>query len=481
MAYQLFLRTDSNSFIHLDGAGVVAPVKGCRYAPGSGTAAGVVAGARSAARGMDERGRQVIAEELVVELAGSYRQISNWISALLAEVNLWQAGAWRKPGLSGPWLCIQEPDEADAAKYWHSAILSMDVTIDAAGLAQRALGRQLVRVRFTREDRWTYTIPPGFDITLGDGATLFSTQGYLLNHYDSSAGHCNWGYLPAANVTGDLDAGDALFVGTTKSGRSLGDIYIGCGWTDDSNPAARQFVNTLQETAFTAGSGVGKTSYASATCAGGNYAGFAWNTAGVVLLASAAIPIALYAGRYSNGRPFKPMGRLQNGLAVTDLWLKAKIIVTSTGAVLYETEWINYSSGSPLIELPPVFIPPDGVVEGTGLDFALYAMRSSTTAYVLDIDFFQLWPVDGGFRKLKALAYGLGSGRVYDENVRGRVYWTPLINAERSVYYGVGAPIRLFPGRTNVLALLNIAGGNSWLIDDELSLWVNLSPVKRDL
>lgn len=469
MSYKLFLQYDAAAFLHLDGASTAAPVKGARYSPGQGL------------RQRHASGRALIREEIIIELAGSYRQITDWITAVSQQVELWAAGAWHKPGQAQLWLCVQEPDAADGL-YWHSQVMAADLVLDPAGLAQRALGHQWVKLTITRLDRWVYIHPGAFDLTLADGITTQSGQGYLLNHTDAAAGHSNWGYVPAAHVTGGLPSESYLYLMTTQAGRSLGDVYIGCGWTDDPDPAYSKFVNTLQDSDFAPGGGVVKTPTASAASAGGSYAAFTWAAAGEVLLCKAAIPPRLYAAKYSHGRPFKPMGRLQGGLAASEVYLQARVLLSGSAEVVYKTEWVHYPSGAPLLELPPVYLPPEGVVEGQGLDLALYVLRQGTTSCTLNLDFVQLWPVDGGFRKLKALAYQAGSGQVVDDGLQGLVYWKPVgVGNERAAYYGLGASIQLFPGRVNVLAVANIAGGSDWLIDDQLFLWLNAAPVKREL
>ena len=62
------------------------------------------------------------------------------------------------------------------------------------------------------------------------------------------------------------------------AGDYMGDILVGLGWSDVPAPNMQYALPTLEESAFSAGSGVTKTSIAAAACSGGNYAAFAWNT-----------------------------------------------------------------------------------------------------------------------------------------------------------------------------------------------------------
>ena len=174
--------------------------------------------------------------------------------------------------------------------------------------------------------------------------------------------------------------------------------------------------------------------------------------------------------------------RLHGGLVASDVLFKVKVKIAGTSLVLSETDWTAYPSGSPIIELPPVYLMAQGLHQGASLTISLYAYRPSSSAYALNLDFMQLWPVDGGFRKLKGLAYMSGVGSVVDDAEQNSVWWQNGTEATRQAcYYGLGQRIRLMPGKMNIISVVNVAGGSSWLIDDELKITFNAEPVKRDI
>ena len=202
------------------------------------------------------------------------------------------------------------------------------------------------------------------------------------------------------------------------------------------------------------------------------------------LIVTATVP-ALAAISYSlaSERPFKPIARLQAAWAVTDCWFKARMLVGGTAAVVYETEWFLYPGGTQLIEFPPVYLPPAGMEETVQLDIAIYAMKTTAGVYTMTLDYLQLWPVDGGFRKYKQLAY---FARPWANNRRrgvwGSVYWSNLaVTQKRATVLAYGPAMRVLPGRTIVMAIANLTNGTTWLIDDRILYSVNQMPTKRNI
>ena len=185
MAYQLFFKFDLTGRVYLDGAGISAPVKGARYSPGGGR------------REVDALGRQVISEVISVELTGTYTEISDWITALDVKLELLKAGAWRESLLHFPVVCIQEPDApaGETIPYWFSELLDAWLFLDPGGIAQRELGHQLVTINIKRLDRWKYTGGEEPDIIIGDLDYTQAQQGFMLNHFDATNYHTNWGYV----------------------------------------------------------------------------------------------------------------------------------------------------------------------------------------------------------------------------------------------------------------------------------------------
>ena len=467
MAYSLSLQYGVSSQIYLDGSGITAPVKGSRYSPGRGKV-GFFAGL------------ETITEEIKIDLAGSYRQISDFISLLNLQLETFKAGAWHD-GTTGPLvLRFVEPDQA-GAYYWFARVFDARLELDAGGLAQRKIGGQLITLWITRQNHWESSDTNTMLLINFPGGGTQITYGGLMNHKDATAGHSNWGWINPSAMDGDL-LSDTVFQLQPDTGDYIGDIYVGLGWSDVPEPNIQYALPTIEESAFSAGSGVTKTSHADAACSGGNYAGFAWSATAETLIAKATVPATLYSYSLSRERPFKPMARLQAAWAVSDLWLKVRVLLGGTSVAVYESEWFLYPGSTQLIEFPPVYLPPAGVEENVQLDIAIYASKTSAAAYTMNLDYLQLWPVDGGFRKYKPVNYFSTDGQLIDGGFWGSVYWANLAATQkRASVLAYGPTLRVLPGRTIVLAIANLTSGTTWLIDDRITTVLSQVPTKRNI
>jgi hypothetical protein len=468
MPYSLYVSYDGLAgagSIVLDGSGLASPVRGARYSPGRGS------------RSLDSLSRQVITEDIAVELAGTYRAITDWVTNLNTRFELARLGAVHVP-TSRLLLVVKENDEAGAYVWW-STILEAWLLLDPSGLGQRNGGQQLVTLRVTREDKWQSTNSVPVRLTFPDGGNQL-TQGYMLNHCDATAGHTNWGHY-AANLPGDLPARLSIQFKTEQDGLAIGDALIGCGWSDYAAPKVNSMLPTLQESLMLAAAGVTKATLASAACAGGSYATFAWSPVVETLLFTCAVPTQLYASNLSQGRPFKPVMRLQAPAVYTDLWLKVRVLAGPTAVPIYDTEYILYPANSPYVEFPPLYLPPEGVQETQSLLLAIYALKTSPAAYTLAVDFLQAWPVDGGFRRYHCLSYIAGNGQIIDED-QGDVYWSDNSFSEyRAVVVATGPALLAMPGKTNLFAFAHLQAGSAWVIDDQIQLLITATPAKRNL
>jgi hypothetical protein len=461
MAYKLFINYGNGLDIHLGGAGATRPVKGARYSPGRGV------------RRVDGLGREVIEEEIIIELAGTFRQITDWIGTLNQVLEMLKGGDWHKQDAFVT-LRVEEPDELSGYP-WFSRIVDAWLGLDAGGIAQRGLGQQIVTLKVVRLDRWEDQDTDTQNlIRFPDGTGDQMSQGYLLNHFDGDAGHTNWGVLVASGIEGDLPANAYVRMG----GATMGDLYLGCGWIDAAYPASAAVLPTLQDSAWIAGAGVTKTTVASGLAAGGNYAAFTWSGTGETEIARAGLPASLYG--VAHGRPMKIMGRLQSGTAVADLWLKARVVIGGTNVMVCETEWNLYPAGSAILDLPVVYTPPEGLRESIRLDLVIYGLRQMVGGVTVNLDYVQLWPVDGGYRRLKCIQAQGGAGYVVDDAANDGLYWTDNAINQRAVYVGYGPRIRLAPGRDNVLAFANVRSAG-WVIEDHVNLYVVYNRAKRNL
>jgi hypothetical protein len=446
----------------LDGDSITAPVKGAHYAPGQGQ------------RSWNDQGRQVITEDIKIELAGSYRQITDFITQLAALLHSVPAGG--RHAVNGLWLCLQEPDD-QPLQWWMSQVLSASLHIDSAGLAQRQLGQQLITLQVTRLDEWWHS--GGTLSTYFPTGQFYGVQNYIFNHKDADTYHANMVYIQAAAVLGDLPALTNITVGIDQPGHALGDVLLGCAWPDQDNHLPG-YVGNWEGENFNQGADCTSrvVTGSQPDCSAATYCTFTWTSTAEAQL---AVSSSSY-GDWWHGRPIKPLLRLQSSRAYTDLYLKLKAIVPTTSAVVYETEWVLYQPNTNFVEFPTAFLPPEGMTSGTSLEIALYVLKATAGAYTLPLDVLQLWPIDGGFRRLKSLTYQAGAQYLNDEAATDQVYWS---NQAYSVLMpsvvGQGQRISFLPARRNVLYVLNLTNGTTWTIDDHLTLSAGYTPRKMNL
>jgi hypothetical protein len=129
-----------------------------------------------------------------------------------------------------------------------------------------------------------------------------------------------------------------------------------------------------------------------------------------------------------------------------------------------------------------VYLLPEGYLDATNVVVGIYAYKSDASSRQIAADYIQFWPVDGGLRKYKCLDYPTTVGQIWDDYVTGNLYWCAIDGSgKRAIYNGLGSHLLLNPGKVNVIAGLNLASGTSWLIDDQLEIFLYAYHSKRNL
>jgi hypothetical protein len=80
------------------------------------------------------------------------------------------------------------------------------------------------------------------------------------------------------------------------------------------------------------------------------------------------------------------------------------------------------------------------------------------------------------------LDYPTTVGQIYDDYVTGNLYWCAIDGSgKRAIYNGLGSHLLLNPGKVNVIAGLNLVSGTTWLIDDQIEIFLYAYHSKRNL
>ena len=112
-------------------------------------------------------------------------------------------------------------------------------------------------------------------------------------------------------------------------------------------------------------------------------------------IALASITLTLDIVDVLAGHSYRPMVHLFNSHAYSDLYLACKL--QRGTSVIYAGEPVYADPGYDYIFLPPVDLPPNRLLRETlphSMDFVLYGYKSTASAYTLDIDQVQLFPLD---------------------------------------------------------------------------------------
>ena len=208
-----------------------------------------------------------------------------------------------------------------------------------------------------------------------------------------------------------------------------------------------------------------------ATCSGGEYDDLSWADDAENQLTSWTIG----SGDFQQKR-YRAVVRLQEAVAYTDLWLKAKLLLGSV--VISETRWMLVNADDELVVIGSLMIPPFALGEAIdlgNLTLALYEKRA-IGAGTLNLDYLILLPQDG-WRRYSAISGLAYNETLVDDPVRG-VLVTEYGAGSHKVTHKIeeGLPVMLQPGVKNILFFLQDITTGEAAIDRTASVAVLCHP-----
>jgi hypothetical protein len=395
--------------LHLEGAMMQPPLRGCLYEAGT----------------TDEG---IVTDQLTLTLESTapadFAAVVTGIESHLAAAQLFATR-----GLGHPvWLGIRPLQES---QIWRAQLLSGRLDASGSGQADRLRGRMQLRLSITRQDFFE-----GFEVELPLSNRNGAHQiGGITVHNHADSGHDNHVLIDGADLTGDLPACIRLAV-TNAAEPSLRDLIV-C-LNAHSNPTG--FTGTLE-----AESGVGGTTLASTDCSGGSYQLLSWSGTDESELLSWLVNAGWVAD--AGGNVFRYLLRLVEPVAAGDMWLKLRVRGGADGAILGETDWALVKAGECLQELGPLPLPPGQLPPGaTGMpmQLALVVRRWSEGDHTLAFDHLALLALDG-FRRYRAIACLPQNGQLVDDPTGGVASFQPG-SGWLATHQAIGAPLVLIPG-----------------------------------
>jgi hypothetical protein len=189
----------------------------------------------------------------------------------------------------------------------------------------------------------------------------------------------------------------------------------------------------------------GGTQYTNANAIGGYYRRFSWSANSWTSLGTVSLDLST-VGLLADHN-YRPFVHLFNSHAYTDLYFKVHLQRGSS--VIYASESVYCDPNYDYIFLPPIPIPPNQVLREVyphSLDLILYAFKPNTSAYQLDVDQLQLFPLD--YSAFFKGFFNMSSGNhfIYDSfrnlhNVRYSILGSETVSHVRQ-----GGPLLARPG-----------------------------------
>jgi len=449
--------------LHLDGASLQPPVRGCQYSPGwaelrRGTPGDAASITSRPSQGMEgER----VQDELVIQLESSTPSAFAAVIANL-ERHLAAAQLFTERGLGAPvWLGIQPLASEEP---WRSRVYSGSLDLAGNGLPDLLRGRAQLRLALIRRNAFE-----GGEVELpltNRNGTRVTGGLAVANHAD--AGHENFVCIDGSDLGGDLPARLKLELTNTGSG---GLRNLTATVNAHSNPAG---FNAVLE----AETGTGGTAQSAADCSGGGYTLLNWSGPDEAEVLTWLVGAGQVAD--AGGNVFRYLVRLAQPVSSTDLWLKLRVRGGSDSAVLGETDWAAVRAGESLQELGPLPLPPGQLPPGAAgmpLQLALVARQPGAGGHALAVDSLALLALDG-CRRYEALSILPPNGRLVDDPLGTVSSFQPGLGW-LATHRAIGAPLALLTGRTQrVTFFQDVAGGLS-PIDQGLSVRIWYRPVRR--
>lgn len=306
-----------------------------------------------------------------------------------------------------------------------------------------------IRVYIERKYFWEENSETTLPLTNANGSSTTSAIA-VYNHNDAGATDDNFVQIAAADAAGVLPCPFRIEIINTY-GTALRRVYI--AHKASGTPASFTHIleaesATLNATYVTAG--------ADAACSNGNKAAIVNVPASVATLFTWTLSTT-QAGYIKNQwiRPILRFSVLPNNATCS---ARFTIKDSTTGAILYQTDYQLLSNADYLQALPEFFLSQNlqGQATSGAIDILL-DMKDSAATCDMTLDFVQLSPIEAGngFRFLKPIDESLvtiaaTTGKINDNMIDDGLY----IESRQGIYQALGGPILCVPNALQLLYFL---------------------------
>jgi len=407
--------------VDLSGAGIVAPVKGCRREHPKDV------GKTSSKTDLRE-------EKINVILHGLPAVVDDWlkmIESLFSRVDLGeQATLTIKPAAS--------------LQSYESKVISGRLELlgnQTMDLKRGGMGVSLVMLR---ENIWQ-----GQEVTVplsnphGSGVLNGLT---VDNQYYLTDGKIHYALISGPDVQGELPAPATVKIKSIDSGNLLANIIISQDVIYNLLPADAWIEGALADSAWNFGAVL------NAGASGGQYGLVQWTIPGATELVKYVID-AERAARFA-GRLVRPILRMFSEVTTDDYWIRCKV---KQGEAIEYTRWQKIKPYKKVQILPAIHIPPKDLrtSEMFGVVFSLEVQRNVSGTHTLTIDDINLMPVDGYRHYDNFGSGGLAYNETLVDELGGDLIYSIAgsVTLRKLTHQAAGKGIWLMPGEDQCLRI----------------------------
>lgn len=319
------------------------------------------------------------------------------------------------------------------------------------------LGNQWGAANLELEIEWTragYWEGPLTQLALSNANDTDNTSGLTVNNcYDST--HDNTFRVASTDIIGDLPAPIKFqAVNATTNSNGADEIYL--FHNVYSSPLTFKHIIEAEDSTAT-----GSTSTTDATASSLTYEAISWSSSDEALIADWTIPSTDLTD--AAGGRFAVLARWWDISHYTDMWLRLKLET----AVNFNDLWVGNLSllsqttdTRELTWLDTFRLPPylEGQTSLAALQLRLYALRSTSDAHSLNLDFLQLSPISGesGWKRFVSVDNGILAEETFvHDDTEGFTYRVNASSQKIAEFINYGGPILLVPNTAQKFYLLS--------------------------
>lgn len=380
-----------------------------------------------------------VRESLQLSLEGLPDALAGALAALEAVRQrdaLFQTGAYPQP------QCLRFQTAAGEA-YAYALVSDLALEAHPDSPETRLSGSLWVRLHFTRTNHYDsdwVELP----LTGRNGVDVLGGID-LVNHTDIHSGHGSSVLIKPTDIDSALPAPLRVELTNTTAEGKMHHVYLGLVHHPETPP---------EELFFRYGADFdGGAIYANAAAINGYYMRVTWSSTGWTPLGSWLLSAADV--QQLAGKSYRPILRLYDAHAYTDLQLKLKLQVSAY--VLWEGERVDADPDYGYILFPPVQIPPSQRLNETlphHVDLVLYGQHDTAAAYMLDFDCLTLLPLDAGANFIAYHDLDQDATLIDDNFRRVQVTRFNPAGSETTAHIRQGSEMLIWPGRYNRLLVV---------------------------